>query len=549
MMKKKSLLFAVLLPFLLAVATLAGYLAGRHASGGRSPEHVVANFPATAPAAPQVWTCSMHPQFRLDGPGPCPICEMPLIPSTAAIPDSGEIPSLQLSAQALAMARVETTPVERRVLTRTLRSVGKISYNEASLATVTARVNGYAERLFVDLTGIDIKAGDHLLEIYSPELITAQQEMLIALEAGRQGLGSSLVESSRHKLRRWGLTAEQIATLSEKKEIAERVTLYSPITGTVLEKSVVKNSAFKEGDVLYRVANLDVVWAYVDVYEYDLPWIRYGQTVTLTAEALPGREFAGRVTFVLPVVDELSRTIRVPVHIDNPDHALKPGMFVSASLQSVLQEDGQAAPTGVEGQFTCPMHPQVLNQTEGECPHCGMSLVMIPGAPPAPAAPPPAGPIYACPMGCEGAKTHPEPGNCSVCGMKLTVVEPPTAPDPSGSLLAIPVSAVLDSGLRQLVYVEKEEGLFESRAIVLGPRAEGYYPVLSGLKEGERVVTRGGFLVDSQFQISGRPSLFYPGGLPGAPVTAKGAGGDSGADGGEGHPAAPAAGPAQPGHE
>lgn len=536
MKKKKIISTLVLLVFLVAVA-LAGYLTGRNDFLRRLSESPVTGSPVLA--APQVWTCSMHPQIRLSGPGRCPICEMPLIPSDSSAQDSGEIPSLQLSAQALAMARVETTPVERRELTHALRAVGKISYNESSLATVTARVNGYAERLFVDLTGIEIKAGDHLLEIYSPELITAQQEMLIALGTANQRLGSSLVESSRHKLRRWGLTEEQIDSLATKKQIAERVTIYSPITGTVLAKMVVKNSSFREGDVLYRVANLDVVWAYVDVYEYDLPWIRYGQTVKLTAEALPGQEYAGRVSFVLPVVNELTRTIQVPVYIVNPDHALKPGMFVSVTIQSLLQADGQAAPTGVEGQFTCPMHPQVLNRSEGECPHCGMSLVLIPGAAKAPAEPTAARdkPKYACPMGCEGDKTYSEQGNCPVCEMKLTAVKSQSSLS-SGGLLVIPASAVLDCGSRQLVYVEKKHGLFESREVVLGPRAEGFYPILRGLTEGERVVTRGGFLIDSQFQISGRPSLLYPGGLTGDLPTGPKPGANSGMGGVSDHPAA-----------
>ena len=227
------------------------------------------------------------------------------------------------------------------------------------------------------------------------------------------------------------------------------------------------------------------------------------------------------MTFVQPIVDELTRTIRIPIHVENPDHALKPGMFVSASILSVLGDDGAAAPTGVEGMFSCPMHPQVLDPEPGPCPNCGMPRVAIPGArhdhADAPAAP--GVPAYACAMHCEGDKTYPEPGNCPVCGMKLDLVAP-KPPQTGTPLLAVPATAVLDSGTRKLVYVEREPGLFEAREVVLGPRADAFYPVLKGLDEGDRVVTRGGFLVDSQFQISGHPSLFYPGGLLGDHVGA-----------------------------
>ncbi len=510
-MKKRPIVFALAL---IAVAA-GGYLLGR---GGRAV-HPAASGPAEPPppAAPQIYTCSMHPQVRLDRPGLCPICEMPLIPASTAGAGPEGRPALQLSEHALAMASVETTPVTRRELTRDLRAVGKIQYNESSLATVTARVDGYAERLFVNFTGVEIKAGDHLAEVYSPDLIVAQQELMIALQSGAGEQVGPLVETAKLKLKRWGMTDEQIDALALGRQITDRVTLYSPISGTVIEKSIVENSAFKAGDALYRVANLDTVWVYLDIYVVDLAWVRYGQTVDLTAEALPGRTFEGRVTFVQPIVDEQSRTVRVPVHTENADHALKPGMFVSAVIRSALAPDGRAAPTGVEGKYSCPMHPQVLSDEPGTCPICEMHLEQIPGSAEAHehaghANQAPTAQRYACPMKCEEGKRYPEPGNCPVCGMKLEpVAEVPSSTE--GGLLAVPAIAVLDSGTRRLVYVERSQGLFEPREVVLGPRAGEFYPVLSGLSEGERIVTHGGFLIDSQFQITGQPSLFYPGGL------------------------------------
>jgi len=168
------------------------------------------------------------------------------------------------------------------------------------------------------------------------------------------------------------------------------------------------------------------------------------------------------------------------------------------------------------------MHPQVLADAPGACPNCEMALVQIPGGKEEQDGATEAAdatPAYACAMRCEGDKTYPEPGNCPVCEMRLDPVEP--QPPRGGAPLAVPIGAVLDSGTRKLVYVEKEDGLFEPREVVLGPRAASFYPVLSGLNEGERVVTRGGFLIDSQFQITGQPSLFYPGGLMGDPAPAE----------------------------
>jgi Cu(I)/Ag(I) efflux system membrane fusion protein len=297
---------------------------------------------AVQAAEAEIWTCSMHPQIRLPGPGKCPICEMPLIAAAAAQTGAGGEPMLQLSDHALAMASVETTPVSRRELFRELRAAGKIQYSESSLAVITARTDGYAERLFVDFTGVEIKAGNHLAEVYSPDLLVAQQELLIALQSGTEGQTNPLAEMAKAKLQHWGLTGEQIAELIKNKTLTDRVTLYSPVQGTVIEKLIVQNSAFKAGDALYRIANLDTVWVYLDIYEADLPWVRYGQQVEISAEALPGRVFKGQVTFVQPVVNEETRTVRVPVHVENKDHALKPGMFVSAVIKSALAGEGHA---------------------------------------------------------------------------------------------------------------------------------------------------------------------------------------------------------------
>jgi Cu(I)/Ag(I) efflux system membrane fusion protein len=359
------------------------------------------------------------------------------------------------------MASVETAPVERKALSHVVRAVGKIAYDETSLATITSRVDGYAERLFVNFTGVEVNKGDHLAEVYSPDLVVAQQELLVAAGASRP----ELLTTTKLKIHRLGLTDGQIAELLEKRKVTERITLLSPIEGTVILRNVIQNASFKSGDILYQIANLDTVWAYLDIYESQLPWLRYGQHVTMTTEAIPGRTVDGKVTFISPIVDDETRTIKVPVHIENKDHLLKPGMFVSADIHASLDMEGRPGSTGAEGSYTCPMHPQINQDSGGSCPLCGMDLKKVPG----------------------------------VKGKGL-----------AQEIISVPASAVLDSGSRKLVYVEKKKGTFESRDVILGPKAGDQFPVLNGLSEGERVAVRGNFLLDSQAQISGSPSLFYP---------------------------------------
>jgi Cu(I)/Ag(I) efflux system membrane fusion protein len=445
-------------------------------------------------AQEKVYTCSMHPQVRLPNPGSCPICSMPLIPAERPTGEKASAGTIELSDHALAMASVETAPVERKALSHVVRAVGKIAYDETSLATITSRVDGYAERLFVNFTGVGVNKGDHLAEVYSPDLVVAQQELLVAAGGARP----ELLTTTKLKLHRLGLTDGQIAELLEKRKVTERITLLSPIEGTVILRNVTQNASFKSGDILYQIANLDTVWAYLDIYESQLPWLRYGQHVTMTTEAIPGRTVDGKVTFISPIVDDETRTIKVPVHIENKDHLLKPGMFVSADIHASLDSAGGPGPTGAEGSFTCPMHPQVIQDSGGSCPLCGMDLKKVPGVKVS----------YTCPM-------HPQViqdsgGSCPLCGMNLEKVPGVTGKGLAQEIISVPASAVLDSGSRKLVYVEKKKGTFESRVVTLGPKAGDLFPVLSGLSEGERVAVRGNFLLDSQAQISGSPSLFYP---------------------------------------
>lgn len=205
----------ILIAVLVAGAAVAAILIGLFGGGsGGTP----------APAG-QVWTCSMHPQVRLPRSGKCPICSMPLILTQSSAPTAkvegseDQAPMLALSEQARAMASVETVPVERRAITHEIRAFGKVQYNETALAVISSRVEGYIERLFVDFTGVRVKKGDHLVEIYSPDLVLAQRELLVGLEGPAN---QALVEASKLKLLRWGLTQEQIDDLVQNRKVSER---------------------------------------------------------------------------------------------------------------------------------------------------------------------------------------------------------------------------------------------------------------------------------------------------------------------------------------
>ncbi len=459
------------------------------------------------------WTCSMHPQIRMPRPGQCPICGMNLIP----------VKDQQSEAAAYKeKVGLETEELKYRELTKIIRTVGKLDYNEPRIAYITARISGRVDRLYADFTGIQVKQGDHLVDIYSPDLFVAQGELIRALEAQQQAQGNraiyeTTVEASRAKLRLLGITNEQIQEIEKSRKVQTHLTIYAPIGGTVVEKSVRAGQYVKEGDMLYRIADLDPIWLYLDVYESDLAWVRYGQTVQVSVEAYPGESFQGIVTFIDPFLDDKTRTVKVRVNLKNPDRLLKPAMYASAQLRVRLRADGTPEPTGMEGKYICPMHPEVIQEATGKCPICQMNLERVP---PARSVPAPRDQVKAAPDKTM-EHTHDEHAGHDKS------VKPPASPStaPAGKVLAVPVSAVLDTGVRKIVYRQKSDGAYELAEVTIGSRTEGlndagqpaeYFPVFAGLKPGERIVTRGGFLLDSQQQISGMPSLLYPQGQTGA---------------------------------
>ena len=442
-----------------------------------------------ATGKPQMYTCSMHPQVRLPDPdAKCPICFMDLIPvedkgntgdSSAAI--------LTMSPASMRLAEIEVTPVRRLLPKVEVRMVGKIDYDETRLATISAYFPGRLDRLYVDFTGIPVSKGDHLVSIYSPELFTAESELLSNLEALKQLSAStsstalviarSTLKASREKLRLYGLQPEQIRQIEENGEITDHMTIYSSIGGVVTTIHKAEGEYVKTGEPIYSVSDLSHLWVKLDAYESDLRWIRYGQEVEFTTEAFPGEVFDGHIAFIDPQVSTTTRTVKVRVNVENSNGRLKPGMFVRAIVRPVISGGGEVVATDLAGKLICPMHPEIVREEQAPCDICGMDLVP--------------------------AETL---GYVSVESDK---------PMP----LVIPITAPLITGKRAIVYVklpDQDKPTFEGREIVLGPRAGDYYivredvPGGANLAKDDLVVIKGNFKIDSALQIQARKSMMSP---------------------------------------
>ncbi len=369
---------------------------------------------------------------------------------------------LTITPHDVAMAEVATSTVERRALVRRLRAVGTVSYNETGLTTVPSRVQGYVEKLFVSSIGLPVKAGDHLAEIYSPDLIMAQQELL----SGRDPTAGHLIaNAARLKLRRYGISDEVIEQIASSGKAQERLVITAPRAGTVVEKMVDAYAPVIMGMPLYKIADLSSIWIHLAIHEQDLALVRPGQKVTVTSDTYPGERFNGRVTLVEPSLDPETRTARARVVLADAQQRLRPGMYVLGEIVVPLAADGSPGATGIEGRWTCAMHPDVLTDAAGACPVCAMALEQIPAAAP-------------------------------VTDTRLPLV--------------IPAQAVLSLGTRDLVYTVVGPGRYRPVAIQLGARADDGWLVRGGLDEGQQIVTRGAFLLDSEAQIRGLPSLLAP---------------------------------------
>lgn len=333
--------------------------------------------------------------------------------------DSGTEPgsTVELTEDEQRAAGVQISEVRHQRLTTEISAFGRVEEPESRLSTISARVAGRVDKLYLQYTGQNVQRGQAIVEIYSPELLSASEEYKLALDSRNQlkaaaepeaiQAADDLVLASRRRLELWGMKPQQIEQIAAGHSNPD-VTVYSSASGTVVERKVTQGQYVNTGDVLYSVADLSTVWVKADVYESDLPQIRAGQPVVITSDALSGKTIHGSVEFIEPQASVETRTVPVHIHVANPGMRLRPGMFVRA----------------------------VFNQRQ------------------------------------ENA-------------------------------LVIPRSAVLDTGTRKLVYVAKQNGVFEAREVQTGTPSNDLFPVISGVKSGERIVTNGNFLIDSQTRLTG----------------------------------------------
>jgi len=435
---------------------------------------------AVAPKEPKTryWRCPMHPEIVREAPGKCPKCGMDLVPvreEEAPAPAAkkerkikywvapmdpsyirdkpGKSPmgmdlvpvyeevgeeapgAIKVSSATLQSMGVRTAKVEVRPLSRLTLAVGLVNFNERNLATITTKVNGWVERLFVNATGDPVRKGQTLLSLYSPDLVSSQEEYLLAARNLKAMKNSPvkemadgarrLAEASRRRLEYFDIGASQIDTLERTGQVKKNLTLASPANGIVTKRMVTQGMYVQAGMPLLEVADLSTVWVDADIYQYELPWIKVGQMVTMTLNYLPGESFPGKIDYIYPYIKEATRTAKVRLRFPNPGLRLKPEMFAQVKIESPV----------------------------------------------------------------------------------------------SHQAVVVPMEAVLDTGLKQHVFIALGQGRFEPREVKLGVYGDdnNYREVISGLKGGEEVVTSAQFLLDSESRFREAVQMMMPGKGEGTP--------------------------------
>ncbi|MEA4935637.1 MAG: efflux RND transporter periplasmic adaptor subunit [Paludibacter sp.] len=368
--------------------------------------------PAHTEHKEEIWTCSMHPQIKMDHPGKCPICAMDLIPLKTEITTEDSV-SVHLSESAIHLANVVTSVVSKQKPVKQLRLYGKVQIDERLLQNQVAHIGGRIEKLMINFKGETVHKGQLLAVIYSPELVSTQQEFLEAAKI--RNSQPEIYEAARQKLRQWLLSDMQINQIEKNGRVKTNFDIYANTSGVVTNRRVSTGDYVQQGAVLFELAGLSTVWVQFDAYESDLPFLKTGDLVRFTTQSVPGKTFRANIQFIDPVMDAASRVSRVRIAVNNADGRLKPEIFVTGIIDSQLD------------------------------------------------------------------------------GMK--------------DKLVIPRSAVLWTGKRSLVYLKTGEGQFASREIELGPALGNSYVVLSGLNEGDEIVTDGAFSIDAAAQLEGKPGM------------------------------------------
>ncbi len=310
---------------------------------------------AITPKARKVlyWVDPMHPAYKSDKPGTAPDCGMELVPvyeegsevGTESKPVAG-YSTISLSPERQQSIGVRIGKAEIRDLNKTIRTVGRVTFDETLLHQIHPKFEGYVEELYVNYTGKPVRKGQPLLAIYSPDLLATQQEYLLALRARKQLTSlqnpdashgaADLYDAARQRLLLWDIRPADIDRLEQTGTPLKALTLYSPVDGFVMTKNAVQGSRVMPSDTLFEIAGLHDVWVLADVYESEAQFVRVGQTARMSLSYLPGREWTGRVTFIAPVVEEKTRTVKVRLEFSNPDEVLKPGMYAEIFLERPL---------------------------------------------------------------------------------------------------------------------------------------------------------------------------------------------------------------------
>ena len=378
----------------------------------------------------EYWTCTMHPSVRMTEPGTCPICAMDLVPVMRSAAVSSDDPSnsgdqieadqsiFSVDPRRQQLINVQTAPVEVRPLEKVIRAVATLELDETRIEQVHPRIEGWIDQVFVDFTLQHVNQGDPLFSIYSPQLVSTQEEYLLALRTAEDlanspfenvsGGARSLFEATRRKLELLDITREQIDQLEKTGQVQKTMMVYSPSQGHVMDKDVFPNMYVTPETKVYTIADHTSIWAYVEIYENEIAHVREGQRVVMSTAAYPGEAFNGEITYVYPHLNEKTRTMRVRLEFANPDLRLKPGMYSTIEVQV-----------------------------------------------------------------------------------------------PLGMRLAVPESAVLRTGTRDLVFVDLGSGQMQLRQVEVGTKAGGYYEILKGLQAGENVVSAANFLIDAESKVQG----------------------------------------------
>ena len=337
---------------LAAIAAGGGWWAGRQADP--SPAQAKAGGDGICPggAVPMHWKAPMDPSYIRDAPGKSPMGMdlVPVCPGEGGTLGGG----IRIDPALMQSMGVRVAAAARRDLSRKVRAVGRVGYDERLVEHVHAKVQGWVERLFVEYEGELVQRGQPLLEIYSPELVSTQEELLLAAryrDATRESRyadlsqgGEDLFQATRRRLELWDVSAAEIDSLLATGQVNKTLSLHAPAKGVVTELVVREGMEIGPNDNLYTIADLSRVWVYVDVYEYELPWVREGQRAAIELSYLPGRTFQGILTFIHPAMDPTTRTARVRVELDNSELVLKPDMFADVTIETEIRENVLAVP-------------------------------------------------------------------------------------------------------------------------------------------------------------------------------------------------------------